>query len=521
MTARHPAGRSPFRSRRAVVPAAFLPAAFLAAACLAASLGCSGDDEAPSGGNVRVTVRNAPGAVAVDLGDIDTLRVTLFDATGQPVDSTVVIPAPPVVGGARTFDLTVPSAAGLSLLVRATGERPVGGAASATYVRGVLRRGVSAPFDVNVGATVPVPVTLTPFVASFHDVEFMEDGARHRVSWRPVAGAERWRVAIRRGASVRDSVLADTALAGTAVDAVYQVQAIDADSTDGAFGDLVAPAQFLPGTPVNFRLVPQSGERIDVRWNPGGGFVQRWEIERRDEGDTFRPLAGRGVDTLLFADTTVVDGRRFEYRGRARNGNGVSAWTGVVAAVAPLNAPGELTLAPNDLEFGLGWIDRSRSEEGYTLERATGNGAFIPLITLPVNAAGFVDTPLAERTRYRYRVRSFRGVLLSGYSNVVEGTTPLHLPSSPGGLAANAISPIQIDLVWGAARGIVEDYQVERRQPNGVFANLATVGGDVLVYADLGLPAGTTFEYRVRARNATGAGGWSNVAVATILAAPR
>ncbi|HEX7879765.1 MAG TPA: fibronectin type III domain-containing protein, partial [Candidatus Eisenbacteria bacterium] len=390
---------------------------------LVALAGCSGDD-GPVTGNVRVTLRNASLGIDVDTGEIDTLWITLLDMEGEPVDSTLVLPAPPLSGGTRTFDLEAPIAAGLTILVKATGERPVAGAPPATYVRGILRRGLSAPFDMTAGGMAPVDVELTSFVTQFHDVAFMNDGARHRVSWQPLAGAVRWRLSIREGAlPARDTVLVDTSFTATGLPVTYQVQAIDADTAEGAPGDRLMPGLLLPGPPVNLRLIPRTGERMEVRWNRGTGFVRDWEIERRAEGGNFLPLISLDVDTLLFSDSTLVDGRRWEYRARSRNANGVSAWTTTVAAFTPLNVPDGLVLTPNDLEFGLGWTERSLSEEGFVLERATGNGTFIPLATLPVNASGYTDAPLAERTRYRYRVQAFRGEIRSAYSTVVEGTT--------------------------------------------------------------------------------------------------
>lgn len=155
------------------------------------------------------------------------------------------------------------------------------------------------------------------------------------------------------------------------------------------------------------------------------------------------------------------------------------------------------------------------------MERAKGGGGFGPLVTLSVNASGWVDAPLAENTRYRYRVRTVRGLLQSRWSDVVEATTPLFVPSSPGGLLAQTITPSQINLGWGPARGIVAEYEIERRMPGGEFVHRDIVAGDIVVYADFGLAPATTLEYRVRGRNASGAGAWSNVAAATTFPAPR
>jgi len=458
---------------------------------------CSGKEVGPRVGNLRLTIQQTPAPIDIDLGDIDSLLVTIMGATDGQVDSTYLIsPPPPSFGGVMLVDLELPSAADRSVVVRASGGRPVGGAA--------------------------VTIPLSPFVAAFQSVQFMDDGARHRIFWNRVPGATRWRLSIREDAMpLRDTLLVDTTFAATRLPVAYQVIALDATAAAGAPGDILEPGLLLPGVPVNLRLTPRSGERVDVRWATGGGFVAAWELERRAEEAGFLPRVTLAVDTTSFADTTVVDGRRFEYRVRARNSRGVSGWTNSVAAVAPLNEPSDMVLTRTDLEIALGWVDRSLSETSYEVERANGGGGFGPLVTLSVNASGWVDAPLAENTRYRYRVRTVRGLLESRWSDVVEATTPLFVPSSPGGLLAQAITPSQINLGWGPARGIVAGYEIERRVPGGEFGYRDTVAGDIVVYADFGLAPATTLEYRVRARNASGAGAWSNVAAATTFPAPR
>jgi len=444
------------------------------------------------------------------------------DAATLEVDSTHVIsPKPASTDGVMVIDLEIPSAADRLLIVRGTGERPVAGAAVATWTRGVLWRGASEPFDIDVGGMIDVSVSLTPFVSAFQSVQFMDEGARYRLYWNRVPGAARWHLSIRGIEPAIDTLLSDTTFASTLLTATFQVRALDAALAPGAFSDIIEPGRLLPGVPVNLRLTPRRGERIDVRWSTGGGFVTSWEIQRQAEEEEFKSLVALAVDTTLFADTTVVDGRRFEYRVRARNSRGVSDWSGIVGAVAPLNAPTDLVPVGTGLEIALGWIDRSLSETGYEVERAQGNGPFSLIVALSVNASGWVDDSLAEDTRYRYRVRAVRGLLASPWSAVVEATTPLFLPSSPGGLLAQAITPTQINLGWGPARGIVSQYEIERRSPGQEFAFHKTVAGDMLVHADLGLSPATTLEYRVRARNEAGPGAWSNVAAATTFPAPR
>src|SRR6185295_10419890 len=97
---------------------------------------------------------------------------------------------------------------------------------------------------------------------------------------------------------------------------------------------------------------------------------------------------------------------------------------------------------------------------------------------------------------------------LSGFSNTANGTTPAApdttAPTVPGSFTATAASATRINLAWTASTDNVgvTGYLVEKCQGAGCsnFAALATVTTGT-TYADTGLAAGTTFSYRVRARD--------------------
>src|SRR6185295_2095025 len=114
---------------------------------------------------------------------------------------------------------------------------------------------------------------------------------------------------------------------------------------------------------------------------------------------------------------------------------------------------------------------------------------------------------------------------LSGFSNTANGTTPAApdttAPTVPGSFTATAASATRINLAWTASTDNVgvTGYLVEKCQGAGCsnFAALATVTTGT-TYADTGLAAGTTFSYRVRARDAANnMSGYSTTATATTL----
>jgi hypothetical protein len=93
------------------------------------------------------------------------------------------------------------------------------------------------------------------------------------------------------------------------------------------------------------------------------------------------------------------------------------------------------------------------------------------------------------------------------------------VPSAPTGLSATTISQHQIDLGWIDNSSNESGVKIER-SPSGIggWVQIDTVGTGVSTYSDVGLTAGTTYFYRVRAYNQYGDSGYSNVASATTLA---
>jgi autotransporter-associated beta strand protein len=87
-------------------------------------------------------------------------------------------------------------------------------------------------------------------------------------------------------------------------------------------------------------------------------------------------------------------------------------------------------------------------------------------------------------------------------------------PAAPDSLAAAAADPSAIDLTWADRSDNEDGFVVERSLGDNAFGEVATVGRDETSFSDGGLSSGTTYFYRVRAINAGGASGYSNVAAA-------
>lgn len=72
----------------------------------------------------------------------------------------------------------------------------------------------------------------------------------------------------------------------------------------------------------------------------------------------------------------------------------------------------------------LNWTDNSTREDGFSIERATGTGAWTQLASVIADVTGFTDDTVVTGTTYRYRVRAFRAAVTTSYSNVATIETP-------------------------------------------------------------------------------------------------
>jgi chitodextrinase len=135
---------------------------------------------------------------------------------------------------------------------------------------------------------------------------------------------------------------------------------------------------------------------------------------------------------------------------------------------------------------------------GYTVYR---NGS--QLTTVSGSTLAYADNSVASLTTYSYAVDAFDGAgNHSAQSAPVSVTTPdTSPPTVPASIAANAISPGEVDLSWNASTDnvAVTGYTVYR---GGAF--LATTGAGVTTWADTTVAASTTYTYTVDAFDAAG-----------------
>src|SRR5213592_3647989 len=195
-----------------------------------------------------------------------------------------------------------------------------------------------------------------------------------------------------------------------------------------------------------------------------------------------------------------------------------------LGSVAPPTAPGNLTAtAAGPVQINLSWT--ASTETGgtitqYLIERCTGATCSNFLQVGTSATTTFNDTGLTASTSYNYRVRATDASNnLGPYSNTASATTPANAPTAPTNLTAAAAGPVQINLSWTASTetgGTITQYLIERCT-GATCSNFLQVGTSATTtFNDTGLTASTSYNYRVRATDASNnLGPYSNTASAT------
>ncbi len=321
----------------------------------------------------------------------------------------------------------------------------------------------------------------------------------------------------------------------------YRVRAFNDGGTSGYSNVAEATTDPPPapdGAPTALSAAATSDSTIDLAWVDNSTNEDGFDVERCDvqppaacaDGD-FALLHQTGPDEAVYQDTGRAELTRYTYRVRAFNPGGASAHSNEAAATTPLAAPSTLTVTGTTASsVDLSWTDRSLLEDGYRIERCTGTAAtctegdFAEVGQVGTEVSVYTDGTVVAGTTYAYRIRAYRGAYFSAYSNEAEATAAGSAPDGdPTDLTVVGVTTSTVDLSWTDNSSNEEAFEVERCQGAAcsgfVFVGQSAAG--VTTFQDGGVSEDATYRYRVRATNAGGNSGYSNVAEATTpLAAP-
>jgi hypothetical protein len=200
-------------------------------------------------------------------------------------------------------------------------------------------------------------------------------------------------------------------------------------------------------------------------------------------------------------------------KGKQYYGNEISFTTLTIAIPpAPTNLKAE---AISKSQINLSWNDNADNEDGFRIERSPdGITSWVEIAAVGATTTTFQNMGLSPSTIYYYRVRAYNAGGNSDFSNIASATTlsDIPIPAAPTNLAADAESNSQITINWTDNSNNEDGFLIERSLDGTNWTEIANVGPDVINFQNKSLTPSTTYYYRVRAYNAGGPSGYTNVA---------
>ncbi|MEM7586709.1 MAG: fibronectin type III domain-containing protein [Acidobacteriota bacterium] len=296
------------------------------------------------------------------------------------------------------------------------------------------------------------------------------------------------------------------------------------------------PNDEVPGTFTGGGLLALSGPRFDCNlinyrgedFHPAteadivtqDGLAQFFASAPSAERAAEQLFAHELGHTLGLADSTDPDALMFaEYhpdlRGAALDTDDLSGvlylygTRDLTPPAAPTNLTADLLVADG---VHLAWLDNSDNESVFRIERRQDDG-FELVTTVGADTKTYLDTNVSRGVLYTYRVRAQNGAGPSDYTLEVGISTPEDpRPKAPTNLRAAPLSSEAIRLSW----------QDNSDNESGFALEVMVAGDWVLITTELvadtdkaivgGLPADSSFSFRVRAFNNFGESSPSNTA---------
>lgn len=292
---------------------------------------------------------------------------------------------------------------------------------------------------------------------------------------------------------------------------------------------------------------------VNLSWNDNSIAETAYVVQRMentsgnwvDVGTIPSPLDQVNTKGIRqFADNTVQPNTPYQYRIVGQNTVGyggdfpamtVTSTSDVLSvdAIVPTEPPAAPSNLNATLAFGpqaqLQWTDNATNENGFTIQRCTGNGCtnFVDIDGVGLDTTTYTDASIVPNAIYRYRVVAFNFAGNSLASNAVTVSVPAS-PAAP----TNLLLTVQGSLTTGPrVRVVFRDnqnntnpetgFQVFRSENGGAFALLTTLpprgGVGNVTYYDYAVVGGGTYSYYIVTINASSASAQpSNTAIASL-----
>ncbi len=340
------------------------------------------------------------------------------------------------------------------------------------------------------------------------------------LSWTEVTGAddyELWRWEDAEGWVELDDSISGTSYADTGVTAgltyYYQVSADGGTTWSNRVNETVGA--YDASTLAN---PTATSTAISLSWSEvtGAASYELWRYE------TSWTQVGGTLTATTYADASVEIGKTYFYQVMAKGPNGDGAWSNRESATVPSTTPGapqSFSASPSDAQVMLSWNEPvsngGSAITGYQYRYQMAGGSW-SIWMAPTPALGRTATvsSLTNESAHNFEVQAVNANG-AGPAATASATPMAVAPSIPTGLGSTSTGPTEIQLTWNSADGAAS-YQLQRRTNGGDWGSPIDVSGTT--YTDSDVTPSTTYDYEVRAVNASFTSEWSGVATVSTTA---
>ncbi len=290
---------------------------------------------------------------------------------------------------------------------------------------------------------------------------------------------------------------------------------------------LSASSGGTPAAPSLLRGAATSTTSIQLGWRDGSPNETSFTLARRSLAGTtwsaWATISTRPANATDFANIGLTAGTTYQYRLRACNAAGCSAWTTSPYVSTPATA-GVLPAAPTGVagtvlsatQVRVGWTDASTTETSFTVGRRTNTGgvwgAWTDVAAPAANATSYLNAGVVAGRQYQYRLRSCNAAGCSPWVNSGIVTVPA-VPAAPTAVGTTVPSATEIRVGWTDASTTETSFTVARAVSVGgvwgAWSDVGTTAANATGYTNGGLTGGRTYAYRVRACNVSGCSAWA------------
>src|SRR4029450_13584830 len=168
----------------------------------------------------------------------------------------------------------------------------------------------------------------------------------------------------------------------------YRVRAYNGGGNSAYSNNSSATTITLPAALSSLTATAASSTQINLAWTDNSNNEDGFRIERCQGAgcSNFTEIATVGPNVVSYQNTGLTAATAYQYRVRAYNAAGHSAYTNTANATTTTlpTAPSGLTAtAASSTQINLAWTDNSNNEDGFRIERAaTSGGAYSVIATV-------------------------------------------------------------------------------------------------------------------------------------------